>query len=54
MRVIVDETVGANSQRFRLTEHDDQTIVVESQLTPVNLKQLHQFDTADEYIKFDS
>jgi hypothetical protein len=32
MRAIIDETMGANSERFRLTEHDDQTVVVENQL----------------------
>ena len=54
MRVIVDETVGANSQRFKFTKHDDQTIVVENQLHPLDLKSLHQWDQGDEYIKFEA
>jgi hypothetical protein len=38
LRVIIDEREQSNAKRFRLSEHDDETVIAESQLKQVNIK----------------
>ena len=52
--MIIDEKEGSDPQRFRLTEHDDGAVVVEEQLTPIDLSTIVKMNEGNTSLSFAS